>query len=65
MGFSNLIIDYIDNHKKEQKTMVNCLKQLKQNLKTQGQKREEISKSATRGLSYKNINVKINLLINT
>ena len=41
--------------------MNNCLKQLKKKSKNPGRKkREEISKSATRGLSFKNINVKIN-----
>jgi len=60
-AFSNLIIDYIDIHKKEIENDMNiCLKQIKKKSKSIGRKkREEISKSATRGLSFKNINVKI------
>lgn len=60
-AFSNLIIDYIYINKKEIETDMNiCLKQIKKKSKSIGRKkREEISKSATRGLSFKNINVKI------
>ena len=62
-AFSNLIIDYIIDHKKEIENDMNmCLKQIKKkSKKNPGRKqREEISKSATRGLSFKKINVRIN-----
>jgi len=62
-AFSNLIIDYIIDHKKEIENDMNmCLKQIKKksNKNTGRKQREEISKSATRGLSFKKINVRIN-----
>jgi hypothetical protein len=58
---SNLIIDYIEIHKKEiEDDMNTCLKTVKKDKKTSSRKkREELSLSATRGLSKKNIPVQL------
>ena len=61
-ALSNLIIDYIEEHKKEiEDDMNSCLKILKKKgKKSSGRKqREELSLSATRGLSKKNIPVQL------
>ena len=61
-ALSNLIIDYIEEHKKEiEDDMNSCLKILKKKCKkSNGRKqREELSLSATRGLSKKNIPVQL------
>jgi hypothetical protein len=60
-ALSNLIIDYIEIHKKEiEDDMNTCLKTVKKDKKTSSRKkREELSLSATRGLSKKNIPVQL------
>jgi len=62
-ALSNSIIDYIITNKINiEKDMNNCLKEIKKKSKNSltRKKREELSKSATRGLSYKNIKVELN-----
>ena len=61
-ALSNLIIDYIEEHKKEiEDDMNTCLKLFKKKgKKSSGRKqREELSLSATRGLSKKNVHVQL------
>lgn len=61
-ALTNSIIDYIiKNKSKIEDDMNNCLKEIKKKSKNSltRKKREELSKSATRGLSYKNIKIEL------
>ena len=61
-AISNLVLDYITNHKdKIEQDMNDCLKIMKLNQKNDGtrKKRQELSLSATRGLSMNNFPIEI------
>ena len=62
-AFENLVIDFISEHKKEIEDDMNlCLKEIKNTHKKTGErkKRQELSLSATRGLSRTNVSIKLN-----
>ena len=62
-AFENLVIDFIHNHKGEiEDDMNTCLKEIKNtHIKTgERKKRQELSLSATRGLSRTNVSIKLN-----